>query len=122
MHGHSCGWNRRDFLKTAGALAAGLGATPQGRADDAPKPASSADVGIARGSNMEEAVRRAVRLAGGMDFIKEGQTVLIKPNVTGAVKSPTTTNPEVLYATIKLVAERGPKRILVSDRCFSAQF
>jgi uncharacterized protein (DUF362 family) len=81
-----------------------------------------ADVGIARGSNMEEAVRRAVRLAGGMEFIKEGQTVLIKPNVTGALKSPTTTNPEVLYATIKLVAERGPKRIIVADRSFSPQF
>ena len=78
----------------------------------------SADVGIARGSNLEEAVRRAVKLAGGMDFIKEGQTVLIKPNVTGGLKSPTTTNAEVLYAVIKLAAERGPKRIIVSDRCF----
>src|SRR5262249_57517966 len=84
--------------------------------------AGPVDVGIARGSNMEDAVRKAVKLAGGMDFIKEGQTVLIKPNVTGAKTSPTTTNPEVLYATIKLVAERGPKRILVADRSFSAQF
>ena len=81
-----------------------------------------ADVGIARGSSLEEAVRRAVKLAGGMDFIKEGQTVLIKPNVTGAKTSPTTTNPEVLYATIKLVAERGPKRIIVADRSFSPIF
>jgi uncharacterized protein (DUF362 family) len=68
---------------------------------------------------MEEAVRRAVKLAGGMDFIKAGQTVLIKPNVTGALKNPTTTHPEVLYATIKLVAERGAKRIIVADRPFS---
>lgn len=120
MHKHSCGWNRREFLKTAGALAVGLGATPHLHAAEG-KPAA-ADVGIARGSNLEEAVRRAVKLAGGMDFIKEGQTVLIKPNVTGALKSPTTTNPEVLYATIKLAAERGPKRIIVSDRCFSATF
>lgn len=122
MHRHLCGGSRRDFLKTASTLAVGLGmGRSLGRAET-PKPPASADVGIARGSNMEEAVRRAVKLAGGMDFIKEGQTVLIKPNVTGAVKCPTTTNPEVLYATIKLVAERGPKRILVSDRCFSAQF
>src|SRR5581483_2814528 len=28
-------------------------------------------------------------------------------------------NPEVLYAAIKLVAERGPKRIIVADRSFS---
>jgi uncharacterized protein (DUF362 family) len=122
MHRHPCGGSRRDFLKAAGSVAVGLGISRHlGWAGDVP-PAKSADVGIARGSNMEEAVRRAVRLAGGMEFIKEGQTVLIKPNVTGALKNPTTTNPEVLYATIKLVAERGPKRILVSDRCFSAQF
>ena len=37
---------------------------------------------------MEEAVRKAVELSGGMDFIKAGQTVLIKPNVTGAVLEP----------------------------------
>jgi uncharacterized protein (DUF362 family) len=121
MHQHHNGFGRRDFLKTAGTMAVGLGLGSQfGWAADVPH--GSADVGIARGSNMEEAVRRAVKLAGGMDFIKEGQTVLIKPNVTGAAKSPTTTNPEVLYATIKLVAERGPKRIIVADRSFSPIF
>src|SRR5438270_4838644 len=120
MHMHPGSQNRREFLKTAGALAASLGAAPYLRADAA-KPAS-ADVGIARGSNLEEAVRRAVKLAGGMDFIKDGQTVLIKPNVTGALKSPTTTNPEVLYAVIKVAAERGPKRIIVADRSFSPLF
>ncbi len=48
--------------------------------------------------------------------------MLIKPNVTGAVTNPTTTSPEVLYAVIKLVAERGPKRIIVADRSFSPIF
>ena len=89
---------------------------------DAPAAPASADVGIAHGSNMEEAVRKAVELAGGMDFIKAGQTVLIKPNVTGARQNPTTTSPEVLYAVIKLVSERGPKRIIVADRSFSPVF
>src|SRR4051812_3431642 len=119
MHAPWADCNRRDFLKTAGALALGVGVVP-GRTIAGE--AARADVGIARGSNLEEAVRRAVRLAGGMDFIREDQTVLIKPNVTGALKSPTTTNPEVLYAVIKLVAERGPKRIIVADRSFSPQF
>src|SRR5262249_25476663 len=84
--------------------------------------ATSAEVGIARGSNMEQAVRKAVELAGGMNFIQEGQTVLIKPNVTGAVVNPTTTSPQVLYAVIKLAAARGPKRIIVADRSFSPIF
>ena len=100
MHTHDVRRDRREFLKTAGTLAVGLGLCPRLGFAAEVKPPASADVGIARGSNMEEAVRRAVKLAGGMDFIKEGQTVLIKPNVTGALKSPTTTNPEVLYAVI----------------------
>src|SRR5581483_10714741 len=90
MHDH-CRFGRRHFLKTASAAAVGLGLNSHfswAANEKTPSPAS-ADVGIARGSNMEEAVRRAVALAGGMDFIKEGQTVLIKPNVTGALKSPT---------------------------------
>jgi uncharacterized protein (DUF362 family) len=112
---------RRRFLQTAGALTLGGILVPKaawGR-DSGP---AMADVGIARGSSMHDAVKKAVELAGGMSFIKEGQTVLIKPNVTGALKSPTTTEPEVLYAVIKLVAAQGPKRIIVSDRSFSAQF
>jgi uncharacterized protein (DUF362 family) len=103
-------------------MAVGLGFGPALQRGLGAEAADRADVGIAHGSNMEEAVRRAVKLSGGMDFIKEGETVLIKPNVTGALRFPTTTNPEVLYAVIKLTAERGPKRIIVADRSFSPLF
>jgi uncharacterized protein (DUF362 family) len=127
-HSHLCP-HRRRFLSQVGSaslaaagLSSGLLLPKLAFGEEPPAGPASADVGIARGSNMEEAVRRAVELAGGMDFIKEGQTVLIKPNVTGAVVHPTTTSPEVLYATIKLVAERGPKRIIVADRSFSPIF
>jgi uncharacterized protein (DUF362 family) len=114
-------------LRQAGAasLSAGLAGRlswNQVWAEENAQAPSSADVGIARGSNMEEAVRKAVELAGGMDFIQPQQTVLIKPNVTGGAKNPTTTSPEVLYAVIKLVSERGPKRIIVADRSFSPMF
>lgn len=122
---------RRDFLLTSTGLAAGGILAPSiGKlhAEDA-KPTridtpigQKAQVGIARGSSMADAVTKAVELSGGIDFIKEGQTVLIKPNVTGAAINPTTTDPEVLYAVIKLVNTRGPRRILVSDRCFSPLF
>ncbi|MBX7168420.1 MAG: DUF362 domain-containing protein [Pirellulales bacterium] len=119
--------HRRQFLRTAGVAGAGAAALTMARptwqdqlhaAEEAPK----ADVGLARGDNMEDAVRKAVELSGGLDFIQPEQTVLIKPNCTGAAPNPTTTSPEVVYAVIKLVAERGPKRILVSDRCFSPIF
>ncbi|MBY0587727.1 DUF362 domain-containing protein [bacterium] len=122
---------RRNFLYTTAGLAAGglIGPRRILRADE-PKPlvrmdtpvGQKATVGVARGSSMTDAVRKAVQLSGGMDFLAEGETVLIKPNCTGAFVSPTTTAPEVLYAVIKLAAERGPRRILVSDRCFSPLF
>jgi uncharacterized protein (DUF362 family) len=121
------GIQRREFLHRAGSLsltaaAAGHGWLPNLALADQIKIPDAADVGIARGSNMAEAVKLAVELSGGLDFIKPDQTVLIKPNVTGRANNPTTTHPEVLYGVIKVVADRGPKRILVSDRCFSAKF
>jgi uncharacterized protein (DUF362 family) len=126
-------FGRRQFLATGSAAALGGLLLPQARGGESPaQPAAAANppvdpnqkavVGIARGSNMEDAVRDAVKLAGGLSFIKPGQTVLIKPNITGAVKFPTTTNPEVLYAVIKLVTAQGPRKIYVSDRCFSPAF
>lgn len=124
MSQHTSPCHRRRFLQTTGVLAAGAGLASSRPlklcADEPARPA--ADVGIARGDNMEDAVRKAVELAGGMDFIQPEQTVLIKPNCTGGMTNPTTTSPEVLYAVIKLVAERGPKRIIVADRSFSPIF
>ncbi len=132
MH-HDCPrFGRRDFLAAGGALAVGgllpstgRGAEPVSVFTTIATPVDPKHmllVGIARGSSIEDSVKSAVALAGGLDFIKPGQTVLIKPNVTGAAKFPTTTNPEVLYAVIKLVAARGPKQIYVSDRSFSPAF
>ncbi len=137
MHPNCPRFGRRDFLAAGGALAVGGLLPSAGRgAEPATAPATTAKtgpatpvdpkhkalVGIARGYSIEDAVKSAVALAGGLDFIKPDQTVLIKPNVTGAAKFPTTTNPEVLYAVIKLVAARGPKQIYVSDRSFSPAF
>lgn len=119
--------HRRHFLRHAGAASLAAGTVgnlvvPRLHAGDEEAPRDPVDVGIAHGSSMEDAVRDAVKMAGGMDFIKPDQTVLIKPNVTGGAMFPTTTNPEVVYAVIKLIAERGPKRIIVADRCFSPMF
>jgi len=134
MHADCPKYGRRQFLATGSAAALGGLILPTARGAETPTPHAAtttnpprdpnqkATVGIARGSSVEDSVRHAVALAGGLTFIKPEQTVLIKPNVTGAAKWPTTTNPEVLYAVIKLVAERGPRRIYVSDRCFSPAF
>ncbi len=110
--------SRRDFVKMTGvALGTGALLGLESLAPGAPTDAKGTTaVGIARGGTIGAAVRQAVELAGGMSFIKSGQTVLIKPNVNSGVPYPASTNPEVLYEVIKLVWERDPKRIIVGDR------
>jgi len=79
-------------------------------------------------STIEDAVRRAVDLAGGLVDIQPGESVLIKPNCvwpTGAQalpfadkeKAPVFTNPEVVRAVIRLAKEKNqdPLKIFVGD-------
>lgn len=74
-------------------------------------------VGMAgNGEDTASLVRKAVELAGGLDFINEDETVLIKPNLNTGDPFPASTNPEVVYEVIKMVREKNPFRILVGDR------
>ena len=70
--------------------------------------------------SIDAAVFAAVMAAGGLDEIKSGQTVMIKPNMCGPAISDRypgriTTNPEVIRSVIKLVKARGAK-VYVGDR------
>jgi uncharacterized protein (DUF362 family) len=107
--------NRRDFLKIAGASAIGTGLAPALLAGA--QETQKVKVSIVKDSSVKQAVRDAVSMSGGLDFIKPGQRVLIKPNQTGPVKHPATTNPEVIYEVCKLAGEAGAETIFVSDRC-----
>ncbi len=77
---------------------------------------SSVLVGIARGDAAAASVRRAINLAGGLDFIKSGDSILIKPNVNSDHFHPGTTNPEVVFEVVNMVKEKDPQRIIVADR------
>lgn len=77
---------------------------------------SSVLVGIARGDAAADSVRRAINLAGGLDFIKSGDSILIKPNVNSDHFHPGTTNPEVVFEVVNMVKEKNPQRIIVADR------
>jgi uncharacterized protein (DUF362 family) len=78
-------------------------------------------VGVARGATMTAAARTAVQLAGGLDFVQAGQTVLVKPNICCPSPHPATTSPEVLSAVLALVRERQPGRLVVGDQTFYVQ-
>jgi uncharacterized protein (DUF362 family) len=109
--------SRRDFLRVTGiAMGTGLLGGVDSPARVAIAAQTKVPVGIARGETVAHAVRKAVELAGGMDFIQSGQTVLIKPNVNTGDPYPASTNPEVLHEVIKLVWERDPKRVIIGDR------
>jgi len=77
---------------------------------------SSVLIGIARGDSVADSVRQAINLAGGLDFIKSGDSILIKPNVNSDHFHPGTTNPEVLLEVVNMVKEKDPQRIIVADR------
>lgn len=115
------GLTRRDFLKwqmggacalgglwaTAGGLFAPAGAL----ADGAP------DLALAKG-RPGPATRAAVGLLGGMAaFVKPGQRVVIKPNVSfpNPPESATTTHPEVVRELAVMCREAGASRVMILD-------
>lgn len=73
---------------------------------------------VVGGPDLDARVRRAVELAGGLDEIKTGDTVFIKPNAVYTALGTTAviTSLEVLSAVIRLVKEHDPDRIIVGDR------
>jgi uncharacterized protein (DUF362 family) len=90
---------------------------PGTRSWAADEPPVTATLGIAKSASVRQAVRDAVELSGGLDFIRDGQRVLIKPNQVGPQWHPVTTNPEVLYEVARMAGEAGAREIFVSDRC-----
>jgi uncharacterized protein (DUF362 family) len=119
---------RRRFLKTAlggAALAAAGGACappPAGARKhviaDAPRPPAESTVAVVRSgafATLREAVAEAIRLAGGLGFIRPGDRVLLKPAVNSGRPYPATTDPEVVSVVARLVQDAGG-RPFVADR------
>ena len=77
---------------------------------------------VARGENPMEMVNAAVKALGGIErFVKEGDNVIIKPNICVAYHSyefAATTNPDVVAALVTLCLGAGAKRVRVMDYPF----
>ncbi len=118
-------FSRRDFIKTSAYTVASCGAANlfisncketlscSQLTQTTPYP-----VGITRGESIGSTLRKAIELSGGTDFICEGSSVLIKPNATGPLPPPVTTNAELIYELILMIKERKPSRIIVGERTF----
>lgn len=77
-----------------------------------------ADLGVARGDDVNALVRGAVDAIGGIRrFVDKGDVVLIKPNVAfeRAAALGATTHPDILRALIRLVFEAGASEVRVTD-------
>lgn len=61
------------------------------------------------------AVAAAIQLAGGLGFVKPGQSVLLKPALNSGNPYPATTDPETVHAVGQLIQQAGG-RPFVADR------
>jgi len=109
--------DRRRFLAT---LSVGLAASTRSWSV-----AATSKLAVVRNGSPAEMVRKAVAALGGMSqFVKKGQTVLLKPNI-GWDRLPeqaANTNPEAVAAVVALCLEAGASRVRVLDRtCNQAQ-
>ena len=113
--------NRRDFLKSAAAIAAfGVVFRVAGapKKNVAPKTGGPVDLVAIRGGEPEDMFDRAIGELGGMKaFVKKGQTVVVKPNI-GWDRSPelaANTNPKLIERIVKRCYEAGAKQVYVFD-------
>ncbi len=122
---------RRDALAASASVALSGAACTSSRAAAAPpvvqpssflRPSTNL-VAVVRPSqhqSLAEAVRAVIAAAGGLGFIRDGQTVLLKPAANSAQRYPATTDPEVLLEVAKAVQERGGRPFIADRTMFRA--
>jgi uncharacterized protein (DUF362 family) len=111
------GMNRRDFLKYQMKGMLWLGASGMmwpGRSLAAGPP----DIAVATGGTPEAETRAVVKMLGGIHaFVKKGDRVVIKPNMSFPVppERASNTHPKVVSTLAALCKEAGASRIMVLD-------
>lgn len=77
------------------------------------------DLAVTKGDDPGKNTAAAIALLGGMkQFVKPGQTVVVKPNIltTREPKYGVTTNPAAVATVVRLAWEAGAKSVTVLDR------
>jgi len=113
MGKEGCGMTRREFLKTTSAgLAIGLAARP-----DWLWAKEDYDLAVISG-DPAAATRKALEALGGISrFVKKGQRVVLKPNMSFAnpPDRASTTHPAVVVTVARACLEAGAQRVVVLD-------
>ena len=121
---------RRDLLRAglAGAVWLGLGdcvsgaTVPEKHAFPnrpvVPKKSAVAVVRVADHPDAAAAVRAAVEMAGGLSFLRAGQSVLLKPALNSGKPYPATADPETVLTIARMVLEAGGKPFIADRTMF----
>jgi uncharacterized protein (DUF362 family) len=112
--------DRREFLKKSAALGfgAGLFFMPKGLRETLAAQANYPDLVALKGGTPRTMFERGMREIGGMGrFVKSGQTVVIKPNMSFdlAPEYAANTSPELVQAVIRQCKDAGARRVLILD-------
>ncbi len=108
--------SRRDFLKYQ-AIGSACLAVPAFSITGRVWAEAAPDIAVAKGS-AAKATRKAVEMLGGMkQFVKKGDRVVIKPNMSFPVppERASNTHPEVVRELAAMCREAGASRVLVLD-------
>jgi len=73
-------------------------------------------VSLVKDTDDSHAIRRALELIGGLDFLHVGDSVLLKLALNSANPFPATTSPVLLSELITLLKDHGAGDIVVADR------
>ncbi|MBI5394136.1 MAG: DUF362 domain-containing protein [Verrucomicrobia bacterium] len=114
-------FNRRQFIHRVAAWSAGAVAAPplfrlvpQAMAAPGAQPL----LAVAKGTDYEALLAKALEPLGGLPFIKKGARVLVKPNI-GWDRTPeqaANTHPLLVKAMVKLCLAAGAGKVMVFDR------
>lgn len=116
--------DRRQFIEQVTAWSAGtLAATPVFHVESilAAEETSGEKplLAVAKGKKYDELVGRTLKALGGIEnFVKKGDSVVVKPNI-GWDRTPeqaANTHPDIVKAVVKLCLDAGAKRVSVFDR------
>jgi uncharacterized protein (DUF362 family) len=105
---------RREFLKLAGCspLVLTLSLTPACEESNG----IASKVALVKNSDESFALARAIELAGGLDFLAPGDSVLLKLALNSSSPFPATTSPEVVSGLVTLLKDQGAGDIFVGDK------
>jgi uncharacterized protein (DUF362 family) len=103
---------RREFLKTI-SISPFLVSLPMNQGCFLQQPV---EVSLVKDTNDSYAIKRALELIGGLDFLNIGDSVLLKLALNSSNPFPATTSPSMISELIALLKDRGAGDILVGDR------